>query len=592
MRKRKSLLTRFLRWRVKHISNKNFLLILSILTGLFTGVAGVILKDTAHAIKWFLTLGFFTDYHHYSYFAFPLVGILLVILFVKFILQKHVGHGIPTTLYAISKKRSIMLPYQMFSALISSSITVGFGGSVGLEGPTISTGAAISSNLGRILHIGYKQRTLLIGCAGAGAMASIFNSPIAAVVFSLEVLMLDLTSTSLIALVLASVSATITSRLYYGDDVLFQYKYIDHLELGNIPYYILFGIVAGLTSLYFAKTYLYIEQKMSFLKTWYAKWLVGSILLGILLFLFPPLYGEGYDTINILMKGRHEILFAGTLFQNYASNFFAVAFFLLSLILFKILATSLTFGAGGIGGVFAPTLFMGSITGYLFISVINHFSAIDLSHSNFTLLGMGGLIAGVLHAPLTAVFLIAEITRGYDLFIPLMISSTISYLTVKYFLPNSVYTHQLAKRGELITHHKDKAVLSMMDLNKVIEYDLKVISADLSLGELVKIIAVCKRNIFPVVNEERELLGVLLLDDIRQVMFNPSMYEKTYVRDYMIIPPDQIVPNEPMDSIVTKFEQTGAWNLPVCDNGKYVGFISKSKLFSAYRKLLKNFSDD
>jgi len=597
--KNSSLLTKFLRWRLRHINNKNFVLILSIIIGLASGMAAVIIKNSVHVIRSFLTEGFVKDYNNYLYLAYPLAGIFIVVLIIKFLIKQRVGHGIPTTLYAISKKNSIMKRHNMFSSIITSSLTVGFGGSVGLEGPTVATGASIGSNLGRLLHLNYKSITLLVGCGAAGAMAAIFNAPIAAIVFVLEVIMLDLTMASLIPLLLASVTAVITSNLILGTfsyylvtDILFHFPLKDPFISADLPFFILLGIITGLVSLYFTKMYFFIEGKFELIKNSYTKVVVGGLSLGLLIFLFPPLFGEGYESINNILSGNYTHILNNSIFYSFKDNMYVILLFLILIVIFKVIATSITFGSGGIGGIFAPTLFMGSMTGFVFAKLFNYFNLKHLSESNFALVGMAGLMAGVLHAPLTAIFLIAEITHGYELFLPLMITASISYITIRYFIPHSVYTMQLAKRGELITHHKDKAVLSRLQLSKVIETDLKTVSYNANLGDLVKVVSQSKRNIFPVVDKENNLLGIILLDDIRNIMFNKAMYDKVHINNLMHAPPAFISSTENMDSVMQKFEQTGAWNLPVIDDDKYVGFVSKSKLFSAYRRLLVQFSEE
>ncbi len=566
-------------------------MLLSIAVGFAAGISAVIMKNLVHWVQSLLTHSFVINYHNYLYFIYPIVGILLTIIFLKIILKKKVGHGIPSTLYAISKKNSVIQRFNMYASIVSSVLTVGFGGSVGLEGPAVSTASAIGSNFGRFGRVNYKATTLLLGCGAAGAMAGIFNAPIAAIVFALEVIMLDLTAGSLIPLLLASVSAAITSRFIAGDAVLFNVEITELFTLNDTLFYVLLGVFAGLVSVYFSKVYWAIEARFANISNAYTKLLIGGGVLGGLVFLIPPLYGEGFSTINELLSGNYREVFDGSMLYEYRDNVLVAIGLLFVMMLFKAVATSVTFGAGGIGGIFAPSLFLGATTGFVFSKLINHFTFFQVSEKNFILVGMAGILAGVLHAPLTALFLIAEITASYELIIPLMVSAAISFLTAKYFVPHSLYTMQLAKRGELITHDKDKAVLTLMKLSSEIETEFKVIRPEDSLGQLVKVVAKSKRNLFPVVDEDHQLLGIVTLDDIRKIMFDASQYDTLFVSDFMTDYPDCVSSTDTMDSVMQKFQRTGAWNLPVIDEGHYIGFVSKSKLFNAYRKILMDFSE-
>jgi len=585
------ILKKFLIWRVKHLSNQQFIFILSILVGLATGFSAVIIKNSVHLIQQFLVHGFVQDYYYYLYFIYPTIGIFLTVLFIKYILKRPVGHGIPSTLYAISKRNGIIPRNNMFSSIIPSALTVGFGGSAGLEGPTVSTGAAIGSNIGQVLHLNHQQIILLLGCACAGALSAIFKAPIAAIVFALEVIMLDLTMASLVPLLVASLSATLTSYFFLGQDVLYPFNLGYEYVMLDFPVYILLGITTGMVSLYFIRTYIFITESFERIKSRSLRLLGGGLSLGVLIFFLPSLYGEGYEEINQSLQGDLSYLFENTLF-SFQENALWVMGFLLAVILFKVIATSLTFGIGGIGGVFAPSLFIGANTGLLLGKILNYFDFKDYSESSFALVGMAGLIAGVLHAPLTAIFLIAEITGGYSLILPLMITATISYTTIKYFQKNSIYTIQLAKRKELITHHKDKAVLSRMKVVKLIENNFTTVNEDANLGELVKIVAKSKRNIFPVIDKENVLQGFITLDGIRDIMFKPELYESVLVRNLMTIPQTFVGPNDSVETVAEKFHASGKYNIPVLRDGKYLGFISKANLFSSYRKLLKRFSEE
>jgi len=582
----------FLIWRHKHLSERQFVLFLSILIGFTSGIVAVILKNMVHFIQVLLKSESVANYENYLYFIYPGIGIALTVLIVKYVLRQRVNHGIPATLYAISKKRSQMSGKSMYSSIITSIITVGFGGSVGLEGPTVGTSSAIGSNLARLARSNYKITTLMLGCGAAGAMSGIFNAPIAAIVFALEVIMLDLTASSLIPLLMASVSAALTSTFILGDEILFNVKVSETFTLADVPFYMLLGGLTGLVSVYFSKMYWSIENRFEAVKSVYKRMIIGSIILGLLIFFVPPLYGEGFGFIKLLLNGNITEVLNGTYLNIFTDNIWVIILFLVLVVLAKAIATSVTFGAGGVGGIFAPSLFLGSITGFVFAKVINLLDFVGLSERNFTLVGMAGLIAGVIHAPLTGLFLIAEITRGYELIIPLMITAGFAFMTSRYFNQHSLYTMQLAKRGELITHNKDKAVLTLMKLHTEVEKDFSTVSPDDNLGKLVKVVSKSKRNIFPVIDKEDGLVGVVLLDDVRQIMFDPQQYSKVLVEELMIDFPTSVSSIDSMDSVMRKFNNSGAWNLPVIDNGKYIGFVSKSKLFNAYRKVLQDFSDE
>ncbi len=592
MQKFYMLLTKANEWRVKHITHKQFVYILSFIIGLVSGLAAVLLKNTVYFTNEILIHRLHIEKMNLLFLAFPLVGILLTVLFVRTFVKDHIGHGISRILFAISKKNSIIKPHNTYSSLLASVFTVGFGGSVGLEAPIVLTGSSIGSSLGRIFRLNYKTTTILIGCGAAGALGGIFKAPIAAVIFGLEVLMLDLTMWSLIPLLIASVTGTTVSYLLFGKGVIFTFAMKDPFLLKNIPYYMFLGVITGLISWYFTRGTVRIESAFEKIRSPYSKLVIGGAILGILIFLIPPLYGEGYGTLDSLLNGTATDLANGSIFYGLRNQFWIFALFLLLILFFKVIAMAITTGSGGVGGIFAPTLFMGGVTGYLISRVLNMFDFIRVSERNFALTGMAGMMAGVMHAPLTAIFLIAEITGGYELFVPLIITSTAAFITIMYFEPHSIYTERLARRGELITHHKDKAILTLLEMGKVIETDFNKISTDNTLGDLVKVITRSKRNIFPVVNKENMLVGIVLLDNIRHIIFNTELYATTYVRDLMIPPPTFVSPNEHMEDVMYKFEENNLWNLPVIDNGKYIGFLSKSKIFSVYRKWLMDISEE
>ncbi|MDQ1770913.1 CBS domain-containing protein [Labilibaculum sp. A4] len=583
---------RFLIWRLRHINNRSFILILSVLIGIASGMTALVLKTAVYRGREFLLEGINWSYQNYLFFLYPMIGVGLTLVFRKYILRDLAKHNLTSLLHAISKRNSIVKLHKTYSSVIGAIITAGFGGSIGLESPIISSGAAIGSNMGRNFHLDYKEITLMLACGASGAIAAIFNTPIAAIVFALEVLLIDLSRFSLIPLLMASVSGAITTKLFLDEDILIEFAIIHPFVIRDIPFFILLGILSGLVSVYFTKTFLWIEKRFEQFKFLRNKMLIGGLSLGILIFYFPALYGEGYNTVKALVGGNLAEVFRSSLFEDYTDVWYMVVIFIGALVFFKVIAASITLGAGGIGGIFAPSVFTGAMLGFLFVFVYNHFELGEpLSESNFTLVGMASVLGGVLHAPLTGIFLIAEITSGYELIVPLMLSTTISFITVKSLQKESIITAQLAKRGELITHNKDLAVLRFMKLSKVIETDLISISEDGNLGDLVKVISKSKRNIFPVLTEEGYLIGIILLDEVREIMFNSELYSMP-ISNFMIMPPASIAFTDSMEKVLAKFKETGVWNLPVLDQGKYVGFVSKSKLFSAYRQHLLDITAD
>ena len=588
MASRRKIFKRILIWRYRHISERQFVYILSILVGFLAGIGTVLLKNITHYIQLLLSVDFLERSKSSLYFIFPIIGLLIVAIIKKTWLKKHIGHGISTTLYAISKRKGIIPKYNIYASLITAPLTVGFGGSVGLQGPAVSAGTALASYTSKLFHMNTKTRMLLIGCATAGAMSSMFKAPIAGIVFALEVFSLDIAFVSLVPLLLASVAAIITSYLFLGSDVLLGFELNDKFEIGEIGFYAIFGIFTGIISVYFSVIYFAIRKFFYQFKSRFVRLIIGSIIIGFILYLMPSLYGEGYGLINNLLKGNHIAAIGNTPFSFDQNNIWLVIIFLLLITFFKAIAMSTTFAAGGVGGIFIPTLVMGSAFGNAFAKVINNIGlGFNVSESNFTLIGMTGLMAGVLHAPLTAIFLIAEITGGYDLFVPLMLVAAISFSITKYFVSNSIYTYKLAQRGELITHNKDKNVMMMMQIDKLIETNFKEVQPEMLLGDMLKkAVATSARNIFPVVNEDKQFLGIVLLDDIRPVMFDTEMYKSVNVEAFMKAAPETILQNDSVEKVMNKFKASGAWNLPVVKNGKYVGFISKSKLLTAYRNKL------
>tara|TARA_R110002050_G_scaffold149463_1_gene276029 strand:+ start:65058 stop:66788 length:1731 start_codon:yes stop_codon:yes gene_type:complete len=574
------------------MSDKHFVYLLSIVVGLLSGLVAVLLKKAVHIVEYLLRTGI-SHVHDYLFFIYPAVGIFLVVLIAKFVIREKVGHGIPIMLYSISKGNGNIGKRDTWASVITASITVGFGGSVGLEGPTVATAGAISSNLGQLLRLDYKKKKLLIGAAASGALAAIFNAPIAAIVFALEVIMLDLTITSLIPLLLSSATAALVSRLLLSNDYLFHFKVIDGFNVNDFFFYIMLGLFTGILSVHFTNTYFFTDKYLKQLTNFYVKALIGGVVVGAMIFIFPQLYGEGYSTINALIANDLESALSPFSLFDISENAMLGFLLLMALPVLKAFAASLTLNSGGVGGIFAPTLFIGSSGGFAFGHILTYLGFENISKSNFTLVGMAGAMAGILQAPLTAIFLIAEITGGYALFLPLMITAVISFLFARYFTPYSVYTKQLGEGGDLITHHKDRAVLTLMRLNNEIEKNFLTINAYDKLGDLVKIVARSSRNLFPVIDENNTFLGVVNLNDIREVMFDREKYNEVYVHELMTSAPEYIYFTDTMEAVMAKFDHSGAWNLPVVsDDSKYIGFVSKSKLFSAYRKLLRDFYEE
>ena len=584
---------KILELREKHIKDKQFILILAFLTGIGCALAAFLLKSSIHFVQDIVKSLMANDTLNYWYLAFPAVGIIIASLFVKYVVKDDISHGVTKILYAISQHKAIIKLHNCWSSIVASSITIGFGGSVGAEAPIVLTGSAIGSNLGQFFKLDQRTLMLLVGCGAAGAVGGIFKAPIAGVAFVMEVLLMDLTMTSIVPLLIASVTATAFSYLFMGDEVMFHFDNYAPFTLDRVPYLILLGVVCGLISLYFTRGMNWLEGFFRRLKVPYKKILVGGLMLGVLIFLFPPLYGEGYDTINALLTGECYNLFNQSFLYNYRFDAWAIILYLSLIIFFKIFASAATNGAGGTGGIFAPSLFVGCITGFVVAEGLN-IVGLPVPHQNFAFAGMAGLMSGVMHAPLTGTFLIAELTGGYDLFMTLMITSVIAYLTIIVFEPHSLYAMRLAQKGELLTHHKDRAVLTLMKMDNVIETDLSVVTPETTLGQLVKVISQSHRNLFPVVNPKNgRFVGIVSLDEVRNIMFRPALYNRYTVQDLMTMPPARIISNMSMDKVMDIFENTGAWNLPVVDeNNKYIGFVSKSKIFNTYRKVLVHFSEE
>ena len=587
-----SLLDRFIEWREKHVPQNQFILLLSLLVGVLSALAAYALKHLIHFIQHLLTGGFDAHTFNWLYLVYPVIGILITGLFIRKIVRDDISHGVTKVLSALSCRMGKIRRHNTWSSLIASGITIGFGGSVGAESPIVMTGSAIGSNLGSFFKMEKKVMMLLIGCGAAGAVSGIFKAPIAGLVFVIEVLMLDLTMSSLLPLLISSVTAATLSYILMGTEATFEFHMENAFSIARVPHVMMLGVVCGLVSLYFTHVTVAIERQFKKLNNPYVKLAIGGSILSVLIFLFPPLYGEGYETINHLINGSSEnIILENSLFYGHAKLLFL---YMLFIILFKAVASTVTNCGGGCGGIFAPSLFLGCVTGYLFAGLCNMSGiGMPVSDKNFALFGMAALMSGVFHAPLTGVFLIAELTGGYALFLPLMIVSVCSYLTVRMFDSNNIYAVRLAQRGELITHHKDQAVLTILKVSDVIEKNFMRVSPDMDLGQLTSVVAKTKRNIFPVVNAANRLVGIIYLDDIRHMMFRQELYHRYSVATLMREVTERLSIEEPMEAVMRKFEESGAWNLPVEDiNGEYIGFISKSAIFTAYRKTLLEFTSD
>jgi CIC family chloride channel protein len=594
MFKLKSIFTwsQFSNWRLKNLQERYYILIIAIIIGLLAGLGTVVLKSSVHFVKDILVDSFAWQYFNVMYFIFPVIGIFIVLLIMKYVLKQQNRHGIVTTLYAIAKKRGIMKLKTVFGPLFTTAITVGFGGSAGVEGPAVASGSAIGSYVSQKFKLNFKQTGLLLSCGAAGAMASSLNAPITGLIFTLEVLMLDLTSFSILPLLAASISGVIMTRMIYGGSYLIPVTINSGFDIGDVPFYLLLGLLTGLISVYFERVFWFVEDSIKRFGNIYTRFVVGSFVLGLLIFLVPSLFGEGYDTINYLLSGDYTRILDHSPFFSKSDNLLIIIILLFGLALLKVIATSLTVASGGVGGVVAPSIFTGAAIGFVFAKVINIFDRFQLNETNYTLVGMAGVFAGILHAPLTAIFLIAELTGGYVLMIPLMLTVVLSYLTVKIFVPHSIYNRQLAQRKELLTHHKDKVILQYMNIDEVIETNFSIIQPRSTLREVIKAVEESKRNIFPVVDELGHLHGIVHLDKIRQIIFNQDLYDSMFVEEIMTAVSTFIDSKDHMETVMDKFNESEAWNLPVLEDGIYKGFLSKSVVLSEYRKKMVEHSDE
>lgn len=584
-------------WIKGNRSEKQITLMLSLLVGVCTGIAAFLLKTLVDEIKLLLTQGFDEAETNGLYLLYPAVGILLTSLFIKYVVRDDISHGVTKILYAISRKKARIKPHNRWSSVVASAITIGFGGSVGAEAPIVLTGSAFGSDFGKRFHLPPNTVMLLVGCGAAGAVAGIFKAPIAGLVFVLEVLMLDLNMASLLPLLVTCITSACVSYAFYGTESMFSFYLDKQFSIDIIPGCILLGVFCGLVSLYFTRTMNRFEGVFAKLKSRWVKFVLGATVLGVLIFFFPAMYGEGYDVITQLLNNASASdIMHNTLFYGNDNN---LLIYLGLVLLFKVFASTATNGGGGCGGVFAPSLFLGCVAGFIFAHLWNtSLSMVSieegvLSAKNCSLYGMAGLMSGVMHAPLTGIFLIAELTGGYGLFVPLMIVSVVSYLTINVFEPHSIYAMRLARKGELITHDKDNAILTLLSINSVIEKDFKKVTPDMDLWQFVNVIAKSHRNLFPVVDKAGRLIGVVTLDAVRHVMFRQELYHRYTVGTFMKEPPAILTISDTLKVATAKFDETQAWNLPIVDEeGKFMGFISRSGLFNSYRQTLVRFTSD
>ena len=576
----------------RRLSNSQIMMLLAVVVGVLAGVGTYLFEMLLYGIKYGLTNWFPVDSAHILFLIYPAVGIILATLFVKYIVRDNISEGVTRVLYAMSSRNSRIAGHNCWTSIVGGATTIGFGGSVGPEAPIVLTGAAIGSNVGRIARLNYKHTTLLLCCGAGAALAAIFKAPITGVVFVLEILMLDITAGSVIPLLIASITATTMAFMLRGFDPILAVTLApaDAFELWQIPLFILLGVCCGLMSWYFTSTNLRVSTLFKKIDKQYKKWIVGGTVLGVLIFIFPPLYGEGYEGFTSLMHGQAEKLFDNSLFYRFSDIDWVVILFVIATMFFKVIAMASTNAAGGVGGTFAPSLFVGAFTGASIALLCSAFFDWDVSIVSFTLVGMAGVMSGVMKAPLTSIFLIAELSKGYELFIPLMIVACISFGVAYWLDPDSIYTKQLRKKGELLTHNKDESVFVFLNLDELMETDFIRIKEFYTLGDVVNLIATSRRNVFPVIDNFNHLVGIVQLDDLREDMFKPAKYD-TSITYYMIQPPDKIMEHEQIQSVLRRFEDNHTWMLPIVDKqNRYLGFISKSRILNAYREQLVKIS--
>ena len=591
-----NIIERTVRWVTTHVSHRQLLLLLAFIVGFLAALAAYILHSLIHIIQHMLSSQFASEGFNWFYLVCPVIGILLTMLFVRYIVRDNISHGITRILYAFSTKQGRLPSHNTWTSVVASAITIGFGGSVGAEAPIVLTGSAIGSTLAQRFKLDNKTIFMLVGCGASAAIAGIFKAPIAGLVFTIEVLMIDLTMGSLLPILISCVTATCFTYVLVGDSSLFTFTLQEAWPVNRAPANIMLGIACGLVSLYFIRSMTYCEDFYARLKSHpYIRLIIGGIILSLLIFLFPSLYGEGYSAINILLNGKSEAEFATLMNRSLFSGHESLLVVYVTLVLLtKTIATSSTNGGGGCGGTFAPSLFIGAFAGFLFARIWNHYSlGIIVPENNFALLGMAGVMSGVMHAPLTGVFLIAELTGGYDLFIPLMIVSTVSYLTIYIFEPHSIYGMRLAHQGKLITHHTDHAVLTLMSLDTVIERDCSAVSPDMMLSELVHKISRSRVDVLPVTETGNHLIGEIDMMKLRHILFRTELYHRFSVRQLMSEPPALLGVNDPMEDVMKAFDSTNAQQLPVVTTDKeLIGYVSRAHVYSLYRKIVADLSTD
>ena len=575
---------RLIKWVSERISQPNYLILVSIIIGIVAGLVAVVLKILVHTVREWM-YGNDPTSGRLGFVFFPIIGITLTVLYVRLILKKPLSSSLGRVLHAIAQKKINIPKYETYAHVLTSSLTVGFGGSVGLEAPIVSTGAAIGSNLASLLQVGRKKQALFLACGAAAGIGAIFNSPIGGVIFAFEVLLTEVAIHSFIPLLIAAAAGAVVAKLLYYEQIFFLPT--DGWNVEAIPFYFILGGLCGLVSAYMIRTTIQLKDYFSKSERSPAQLGLGGLILGLMIFLMPPLFGEGYDTINVLMQGKFGALADRSPFYNFLQNEWLLVLFAVLILLAKPFASAFTIGLGGNGGVFAPSMFIGALLGFAFAQSINLTGWIELREANFMAVAMGGLLSGVFKSPLTGIFLIAEITGGYALFVPLMLVSAVSYFISNYFEAYSVFTKELHQKGLWVpAHERDQSILKNMSIENLVETNFKVIYPEQTLGQFVKIIAKSKRNVFPVVDQEGLFKGIVLLDDVRGIMFNNNLYETTIVKDIMHHPPAVVNLFDPMDKVMEQFEYHNAWNLPVVDKGRYIGFVSKSSIFNQYRQML------
>lgn len=576
----------------RRLSEQQLMIVLAVIVGLTAGLAAFVFEEMLHLIKNTLVSWFPVDTAGYLFLVYPVVGIILATLFVKYVIKDNISEGVTRVLFAISKKASRIKPHNCYSSMVGGAVTIGFGGSVGPEAPIVLTGSAIGSNIAQMMRLNYRNTTLLLGCGAAAAIAAIFKAPITGLIFVLEILMLDISMRAIVPLLISSVVSTTLVLFLKGFDPMLNVSVSGTFNLQHLHMYVILAIACGLISFYFTSINSKIHGMFGRLKKQSTRWIIGGTTLGVLIFLFPPLYGEGYSSFTDLMHGQIEPLFNNSLFYQYRDIPWVIVLFLLSTLFFKVIAMAITNAAGGVGGSFAPSLFVGAFTGGTLAYICNTYLGMEMSVINFSLVGMAGVMTGVMKAPLTSVFLIAELSNGYGLFVPLMLVASLSFAISYYLDPDSIYTKKLRAKGQLLTHNKDRSVMVFLELDKLIETNFHPVNKEDKLGDLIQVISSSNRNVFPVTKSNGEFAGIILLDDIRTDMFDRSKYHNP-ISKYTIQPPDIIFQHEMISEVVDKFEESHAWNLPVVDkNNIYLGFVSKSSILAAYRQQLIEITEE